>query len=82
MWSFGPLEMKDRDANSKPCRDMRPIHSMSPASLTCAHLVPTTVDSTKYGLGTIYGGFPSFVGFRFGGRSYSNFLASTVPRTI
>ena len=43
-----------------------------------------TVDSRKleYGTGKIYGGFPSFRSFGIGGRSYSNFLASTVTLDI
>ena len=31
-----------------------------------------------YGPGTIYAGVPSCLGFRIGGRLYSNFLASTL----
>ena len=39
-----------------------------------------TVDSKKleYASGTIWPGFPSFLGFGVQGQSYSNFLASTV----
>ena len=38
------------------------------------------VDSKKmeYGPGTMYAAFPSSLGFRVAGQSYSNFLASTV----
>ena len=44
------------------------------------HPQPPTVDSKKleYRPGAIYAGFPSSVGFRVGGQSYYNFLASTV----
>ena len=42
--------------------------------------IPFTVDSKKlkYEPRTIYDGFPSTLGFGVGGKSYSNFLASTV----
>ena len=35
----------------------------------------------EYGHRTMCDGFPSFLGFGVGGRSYSNFLASTVARS-
>ena len=43
-----------------------------------APLIQQTRKRWEYGPGTIYGGFPSCLGFGVEGQSYSNFLASTV----
>ena len=46
--------------------------------------ISNTVGSRKleYGSGPFYAGVPSSLGFRVGGQSYSNFLASTVISTV